>query len=77
MVRMVLRALMVFMKFSSSIPKESSSRTKTVKGQKTKKGISIIEDKTIADSAKTVTEKHIKKLIKQKSISRVSVYSIS
>ena len=52
-------------------------KNKTVKGKKTKKGISIIEDKTIADSAKTVTEKHIDKLIKQKSISRVSVYSIS
>ncbi len=37
---------------------------------KTKKGITIIEEKTIADSAKTATEKHIEKLIKQKSILR-------
>jgi hypothetical protein len=37
---------------------------KTVKGKKTKRGISIIEDNTIEDSAKTATEKHIEKLIK-------------
>jgi len=37
---------------------------------KTKKGVSIIEEKMIADSTKTVSEKHIEKLIKQKSISR-------
>jgi hypothetical protein len=37
---------------------------KTVKGKKTKRGISIIEDKTIEDFAKTATEKHIEKLIK-------------
>ncbi len=43
------------------MPKESSSRRK-----KTKKGISIIEEKTITDSAKTATEKHIEKLMKQK-----------
>ncbi len=45
-------------------------KNKTFQGKKTKKGISIIEDKTIADSAKTATEKHIEKLIRQKSISR-------
>jgi hypothetical protein len=45
-------------------------KNKTVKGKKTKKGIIIIEEKTIADSAKTATEKHIEKLIKQKRISR-------
>ncbi len=45
-------------------------KNKTVKGKKTKKGITIIEEKMIADSAKTATEKHIKKLIKQRSISR-------
>ena len=45
-------------------------KNKTVKGKKTKKGIAIFEDKRIADSAKTATEKHIEKLIKQKSISR-------
>ena len=48
-------------------------KNKTVKGKKTKKGIFIIEDKTIADFAKTATEKHIVKLIKQKSISRDEV----
>ena len=45
-------------------------KNKTVKGKKTKKGIAIIDDKKIADSAKTATEKHIDKLIKQKSVSR-------
>jgi hypothetical protein len=41
------------------MPKEKFIKNKTVKGKKTKKGISIIEEKTIADSAKTATEKHI------------------
>jgi hypothetical protein len=45
-------------------------KNKTVKGKKTKKGIAIIEEKMIADSAKAATEKYIEKLIKQKSISR-------
>ena len=45
-------------------------KNKTVKGKKTKKGIAIIEEKKIADSAKTATEKHIEKLIKQKSVTR-------
>jgi hypothetical protein len=61
MVRMVLRAMMVFIDAKGKFIKN-----KTVKGKKTKKGISIIEDKTIADSAKTATEKHIEKLIKQR-----------
>ena len=43
-------------------------KNKTVKG---KKGIAIIEEKKIADSAKTATEKHIEKLIKQKSVTQV------
>ena len=68
---------LVLDELSFGIDDENFIKNKTVKGKKTKKGISIIEDKTIADSAKTVTEKHIDKLIKQKSISRVSVYSIS
>ena len=45
-------------------------KNKTVKTKKTKKVLSIIEEKMIVDSAKTATEKHIEKLIKQKSISR-------
>ena len=39
-----------------------------MKGKKTKKGIAIFEDKKIADYA-YATEKHIDKLIKQKSAS--------
>jgi len=42
-------------------------KNKTVKAMKTKKGVFIIEEKMIADSTKTASEK---KLIKQKSISR-------
>ena len=45
-------------------------KNKTVKVKRTKKGITSIEEKTIADSTETATEKHIEKLIKQKSISR-------
>jgi len=45
-------------------------KNKTVKGKKTKKGIAIIDDIKIADSGKIATEKHIDKLIKQKSVSR-------
>ena len=37
-------------------------KNKTVKGKKTKRGISIIEDKKIADSAKTATEKYIENI---------------
>ena len=45
-------------------------KNKIVKTKKTKKVLSIIEEKMIVDSAKTATEKHIKKLIKRKRISR-------
>jgi len=39
-------------------------KNNTIQVKKTKKGIAIINDKKIADSAKTATEKHIDKLIK-------------
>ena len=40
-------------------------KNRMVKGNKTKKRITIIEEKKIAESAKTATEKHIEKLIKR------------